>query len=369
MSAGKVRRRRWVHEGVKREAWGFTLTTAEGRVRKSGYLTRGEAQEALDALKRPEPVVEPAAPVAPTLTFKAALDRYYLLKGRKKSIREDRRLGTVLLARFGDVPLSEITAAKISAYKAERLAVTSSRLKAPLSPASINRPLAFLRTVLRIASREWEVLPAVPHIKLEKERRGRERWLMSEEAVRLLDACRAKSPDLADMVEVAIYTGMRQGEILGLTWPMVDRSRGVVILPETKNGKSREVPLNGPADAVLARRQATAAGSLVFPSTRWDAYRRAWRKALQDAKLGGLKFHDLRHTFASWVMQAGGTLPELKDLLGHSSLTMVMRYAHLSPEHLRSAVSRLDGALPARAQETVENGTRTAEPVGAFQKS
>src|SRR6185295_19391393 len=98
-----------------------------------------------------------------------------------------------------------------------------------------------------------------------------------------------------------IYTGMRQGEILGLTWPMVDRARGVVILPETKNGKSREVPLNGPADAVLASRQATAAGSLVFPSTRWNAYRRAWRRALQDAKLGGLKFHDLRHTFASWV--------------------------------------------------------------------
>ena len=164
MSAGKVRRRRWVHEGVKREAWGFTLTTPEGRVRKSGYLTRGEAQEAMDALKRPEPVVEPAAPLVPALTFKAALDRYYLLRSRKKSIREDRRLGAVLLARFGDIPLSEITAAKISAYKAERLAVTSSRLGAPLSVASINRPLAMLRTVLRVACREWETLGTVPHI-------------------------------------------------------------------------------------------------------------------------------------------------------------------------------------------------------------
>lgn len=356
-SHGSVSKRTWVHEGQKREAWAFVVRVNGQRIRKSGYATRAEAQEALDAAKRPEPVVTPTVPVMSAFTFKQALDRYYALKGRKKSIRGDRRLGAVLLARFGDVPLSEITAAKVSAYKAERLAVTSSRLGKPLSPASINRPLAFLRSLLRTASREWEVLPVVPHIRLEKERRGRERWLTSEEAVRLLDACRAKSPALADVVEIAIYTGMRQGEILGLTWPMVDRSRGVVILPDTKNGKSREVPLNVPADAVLARRQATATGSLVFPSARWDGYRRAWRKALQAAKLDGLKFHDLRHTFASWVVQRGGTLPELKDLLGHSSLQMVMRYAHLAPEHLRSAVSRLDEALPARPQQGADSAT------------
>jgi hypothetical protein len=85
MSAGKVRRRRWVHQGLKREAWGFTLTTPEGRVRKSGYLTRGEAQEALDALKRPAAAVEPAVPAAPTLTLLGASDDHVKIPpGMKK---------------------------------------------------------------------------------------------------------------------------------------------------------------------------------------------------------------------------------------------------------------------------------------------
>jgi integrase len=285
--------------------------------------------------------------------------RYYLLRSRKKSIREDRRLGAVLLARFGDVSPTEITAARISEYKAERLAVTSSRLGAPLSVASINRPLAMLRTVLRVACREWETLGTVRHIKLEPEPQGRLRWLDEAEATRLLAACRAgKHPDLADLVTLALFTGMRQGELLGLTWGRVDRARGVVLLEITKSGKRREVPLNSEADAVLAHRQEGATGSLVFPP-RWDGYRRAWRKALEVAKLDGFRFHDLRHTYASWTMQRGASLPALQAILGHATLAMTMRYSHLAPAHLRATVALLDGAMapPARAQETADSGT------------
>ncbi len=83
----------------------------------------------------------------------------------------------------------------------------------------------------------------------------------------------------------------------------------------------------------------------MFGSGRWDAFRTAWDAAVRRAKLADLRFHDLRHTFASWAVQRRVTLPELKDLLGHSSLAMVQRYAHLGPEHLRTAVSRLDDVL------------------------
>jgi integrase len=141
-----------------------------------------------------------------------------------------------------------------------------------------------------------------------------------------------------------MYTGLRQGEALGLTWSRVDRSRGVVLLEVTKSGRRREVPLNGPADAFLVRRGGRGDG-LVFGSSAWTSFRKGWERAVEDAGLDNFRFHDLRHTFASWAVQRGATLPEIKDLLGHATLSMVMRYAHLAPEQLRSAVARLDDVL------------------------
>jgi integrase len=231
-----------------------------------------------------------------------------------------------LMAVFGEgTPLHEITASKISAYRSSRIAL-------PITPAAVNRPLALLRHLLRLAAEEWEVIPEAPKVRLEKEPQGRLRWLTPEEASTLLDACRKHTGSpLADLAEFSIYTGLRQAEALELTWDRVDRARGVLLLEITKSGRRREVPLNGPADAVLVRRGGAGEG-LVFGSSSWTMFRKAWEKALVVAKLDGLHWHDLRHTFASWAVQRGATLPELKDLLGHSSLAMVMRYAHLSPE-------------------------------------
>jgi integrase len=153
---------------------------------------------------------------------------------------------------------------------------------------------------------------------------------------------------------------MRQGELLGLTWGDVDRSRGVVLPEVTKSGKRRELPLCGPPDAVLARRQGE--GQRRVFGGPWSRWRTGWERALEAARLDDVRFHDLRHTFASWTMQAGASLPELQQLLGHASLAMTMRYAHLSPKHLRSAISRLDDVLTvltgegrSRAEEMVDS--------------
>lgn len=343
----KVRQRTWTIRGqrTKRKAWGFVTVDNGKQVRQfKAEWTREDAENALAShvLK----LEQPKAP-APGLTLAQAAERYLAAKTRKRSVTGDRRILEHFKTEFGkDTFLTDITAGRISEYRAKRLAVTRGE-GAPLSPAAVNRPLALLRHLLRLACDEWEALPAVPKIRLEKEPQGRLRWLTPEEAGKLLEKCRTqKNPNLADLAELALYTGMRQGELLGLTWDRVDRARGVVLLERTKSGRRREVPLNGPADAILARRTPETPGDgLVFDTRSWYTFRGHWEASVTAAGLEDFRFHDLRHTFASWAIQRGATLPELKDLLGHSSLAMVMRYAHLSPEHLRSAVARLDTVL------------------------
>jgi integrase len=215
-----------------------------------------------------------------------------------------------------------------------------------LSTATVNRALALLRHLLRLAHEEWEVLDSVPRVRMEREPEGRLRWLTPENANRLLAACgESRNSDLTDLVEFALFTGLRRGEVLDLMWERVDRARGVILLDVTKSGKRREVPLNSRADAVLARRGSKSSG-LVFGTRKWDHFRSAWERAVDRAKLLDFHFHDLRHTFASWAVQRGASLQEVKDLLGHRSLAMTLRYGHLAPEHLRSAVARLDTTLP-----------------------
>jgi integrase len=150
-----------------------------------------------------------------------------------------------LKAAFGkDTNLADITAATISDYKGKRLATKSRQTGAALSAAAINRPLALRRHLLHLAHEEWGALDSIPTVRLEDEPEGRLRWLTPEEANRLLVAAReSRNPDLADLVELSLFTGLRQGEALELTWDRVDRSRGVLLLLEvTKSGRRRQGP-------------------------------------------------------------------------------------------------------------------------------
>jgi integrase len=251
-----------------------------------------------------------------------------------------------------DTPLAEITASRISDWKAARLSAVCKQTKRGYSAAAINRPLAALRHLLRLAHDEWEMLPLVPRIKLEREPQGRLRWLTQEEITALLAACvKSKNAELHPAVIVAINSGLRRSELLGLTWERVDLSRGVLRLELTKSGKRREVPLIGDSYRAVVSLEPKAAGR-VF-QTR--SIRTAFENAVEGAKLDDVTFHTLRHTFASWAMMRGVSLKELQELLGHSSLAMTMRYAHLAPEHLRTAVSRLEGLT----RETTEDRAQT----------
>ena len=316
------------------------------QLRKQGFASESEAQEALDAFRAEQ--LAPPVQSKPTITLVEAIDRYVAEKARKKATAEMARvLRQAWIPAFGaEAALADITADRIAGWKAKRMSAVSRQTKKLISLASVNRPLAALRAVLRMAHREWCVLETVPFIKTEKEKE-RLRWLKPEEAIRLLDAAReSRNSDLADLIELSLFTGLRQSEALGLTWDRVDRSRGVIVLEETKNGEGREVPLNARADAVLARRSSSPSEGLVFGSSNWDSFRTAWEATLRRARITNFRWHDLRHTCASWMVQAERPLQEVKDFLGHKTLAVTLRYGHLAPENLRIAASSLDRVLP-----------------------
>jgi hypothetical protein len=309
----EVSQRAWRIPGqrTKRLAWGYTITLNGKRTKAyRSEWTREDAEKALAAVQLQ---IDQSKPADDVLMFGQAVERYLQAKAHKRSLKEITRCLALFTSRFGaDAPLSSVTASRISA-------------------AAVNRPLQMLKALTphgpqRVGS------PAIGASHSHGARaRGPSALAHPEEAERLLAECRAsRNTDLVDLVEFSLFTGLRQAEALGLAWERVERSRGVVLLEVTKSGKRRGVPLNGRADAVLLRRGQQSSG-LVFGSSRFAAFRSSWEYAVERAKLVDFHWHDLRHTFASWSVQMGASLQEVKDLLGHSNLAMTLRYAHLAP--------------------------------------
>lgn len=334
---------------VKRIAYGYTLQIGGRQVRKFDASWTKEDAENAEAQYRlgiglDQPEEQPAK------TFGAVAAQYLEVKRGKRSWADDKRTLDRLLKAFGrETLITTLTAERIAQYQAKRKTETSARRRGqdgkpvPVSPAAVNRELALLRHLLVLAE-EWGYIEKVPRIRLEKEPEGRLRFLTSEEITRLLAACEeSKHSELATVVTVALNTGMRKGEVLGLTWDRVDFARGVLLLEKTKSGRRREVPMNDAVYAALSKQ--TGRQGRVFQS---PTIRSAFEKAVEVAKLEDFRFHDLRHTAASYLVMRGASLADVRAVLGHSDIKMTMRYAHLSPEHLRAAVSRLDGLTTAR---------------------
>jgi len=202
--------------------------------------------------------IEPQKRKCPGITLAQAADRYLASKARKRTIESDRRQLELLTVEFGaETPLAEITASRVSDYKAKRLAAMRKigrgevAVDRRLTAAAVNRPLALLRHLIRLAHEEWEALE-MPRIRLETEPQGRLRWLTQEEIARLLEAAaKSRNKELSAAVVLALNTGLRLGELIGLTWDRVDLSRGVIRLEMTKSGRRREVPMNAPSYAAL----------------------------------------------------------------------------------------------------------------------
>jgi integrase len=182
-----------------------------------------------------------------------------------------------------------------------------------------------------------------------KEPRGRTRYLSDEERNRFITACReSKNTDLYIAVILALSTGGRKNEIWGLSWKCVYLKNGFITFMETKNNEPRSAPLTGHAlELMLERSQIPRIDTdLVFPS-RVDPqkhfdFRRPFQMALKAAQIEDFRWHDLRHCAASYLVMAGVDMRTVAEILGHKTIQMTQRYAHLSPEHLKDAVAKMN---------------------------
>lgn len=196
---------------------------------------------------------------------------------------------------------------------------------------------------------EWLWMETNParRIRREKEKKGRTRFLSDEERKNLLEKCKEIDRQLYTLVVLALSTGMRKVEITNLEWKDVDLEKGAIVLHETKNGERRRVPVRGLALEVLKEhgkvRQLDT--NLVFTGNLRNhgyRFRPDWAEALKKAKITDFWFHDLRHSFASYLAMNGASLLEIAEVLGHKILVMVKRYSHLAESHTAGVVERMN---------------------------
>lgn len=255
---------------------------------------------------------------------------------------------------IGAYALADVTPALIVNHRDKLIGGITVRGK-PRSPATVVRYMAALSHAFTIAVKEWGWIDDSPMRKVTKpkESRGRVRFLSDSERAVLLKACKESSnPYLYPVVVLALSTGMRHGEIMGLTWEDVDLNRGRAILHETKNGERRAVAVTGHVMDLLKEmgRVRQIDSNLLFPSRenrpqkpqKAIDLRTPWEAALKKADIPDFRFHDLRHSAASYLAMNGASLAEIAEVLGHKTLQMVKRYAHLSEGHTARVVESMN---------------------------
>ncbi|AKJ41751.1 integrase [Pragia fontium] len=329
----------------------------------------------------------------PDVTFDEACLRWLEEKAEKKSLDDDKsRMGFWLL-HFEGVKLREITEAKIylaisnmvnrkaaGNFKSRAISLAKkgkeipTYQQKPVSTSTKAKHLALIKSLLRAAERDWKWLEKAPVIKVPQVRNKRFRWLEAHEAKRLIDEC---PEPLKSIVKFALATGLRRSNILNLEWQQVDMIRKVAwINPEdSKSGKAIGVALNDTACKVL-RDQLGKHDTCVFvhtePANRSDGTKTpsvrkmrvdsnsAWNSALKRAGIENFRFHDLRHTWASWLIQSGVPLSVLQEMGGWESIEMVRRYAHLAPNHLTEHAKQIDSIF----DESVPNMSQAGKLSG-----
>lgn len=309
-------------------------------------------------------------------TLGELIDRYIrdVLPKKKKSQKKQSAQLLWWKEHLGSYSLADVSPALIGEKRDELFNGMTYR-GTQRSPATVVRYLSALSHAFSVGVKEWGWLEDSPMRKVSKlkEARGRVRFLDDHEKERLLQACKDSSnPALFPVVILALSTGMRYSEILNLTWVDVDLQRKRIILQETKNGERRSVPIAGQALDLLSQleKRRRIDTQLLFPQpkcvnanseethsqpsfSKSEAervqkaqkpvqLRSAWSAAIKKAQIFDFRFHDLRHCAASYLAMSGASLAEIADILGHKTLAMVKRYAHLSDSHKHSVVDRMN---------------------------
>lgn len=289
-----------------------------------------------------------------SLTFKDLTERWLaehcdVAKALSSRADDRGRLAKHLLPVWGDRLAASLT-------KADAVTLRANLVAAGLSTKTANDIVGLARKILGDGV-QWDLISANPLAGLAKLRQQEKpiTYWLREERDRFLNYCRTEEPWLHDLVAVAVHTGLRLGELQGLCRDAVDLERRVItvrrivcprtrkLLEQTKSKRIREVPMNALVARVLESRRGLGALELVFgPPPRHSNYAvKALRRVAKRAGVRPIRFHDLRHTFASHMAMAGIDMQTLRVLLGHSDFAMTMRYAHLHPSHLKGVTDTL----------------------------
>jgi integrase len=317
--------------------WWADITSASGRRTRcsTGTSNKLEAKEFHDRLKSEAWRVEKLGE-RPKHSWDDGALRFLKESASKASYRDLARQIRFWTKHLRGLPLSGIT----RQHAADLIEAHSD------NPATRNRYIACLRVVLNKAAGPWEWIDKAPKLQTYSEPKVRIRWITQEDAAKLLEALPAWMRPLA---RFALATGLRQANVLGLKWSQVDLERRVawVNAEDAKARRAIGVPLDEDAVKVV-RSQLGKHLTHVFVGhdakamQSWtSAARRGWSSACKKAGIADFRFHDLRHTWASWHVQNGTPLYALKELGGWQTVDMVNRYAHLAPEHLSVYAERL----------------------------
>ncbi|WP_258398659.1 tyrosine-type recombinase/integrase [Herbaspirillum rubrisubalbicans] len=279
------------------------------------------------------------------VTWNDAEERWKTERSHKASMFSDESIFRWLRPHLAHFPLADIDRDVV-------MALRDHKSRTGVRPSTINRMLSLLRAVLNVAHREWGWIEEPPFIRLLVEPRSRIRFLSRDEAVKLLH----QLPEhLSDMAAFSLATGLRKTNVTGLEWSQVDMRRQVAWIhhDEMKNRRALAVPLNQDALAILASRIKrhprfvfTYQGKRVHQTST-----AAWYKALKRCHIEDFRWHDLRHTWASWHVQIGTPLHVLQELGGWKTFDMVLRYAHFSAGHLAKYADNLDPLIGKSTQD------------------
>lgn len=314
----------------------------QAQVRRRGTKPRCKSfdtkQEAEKWARELEAVVDrfgaaPDTRILESTTLRELLERYKteVSPTKRGAVQEIQRIGVLQRHDIAFRTMIGLSPQDISSFRDERLQT--------VAPSTTVRELAILSHVLEVAIRDWGLPLARNVVKLVRRpviRNERSRRLTGDEELRLIEGCDAgKVAFFKTIVILAIETGMRRGEILGLKWNDISHNRRVITLTVTKNGSGREVPLSQRAfDALSAWKAQTAVDApSVFPMTP-GALEQTWRRLLVRSGITALRFHDLRHEGVSRLFERGLNVIEVSSISGHKELRMLKRYTHLSADDL-----------------------------------
>ncbi|MEE4277914.1 MAG: site-specific integrase [Halieaceae bacterium] len=340
--------------------WWVSFVNERGaRVRCSTRTTDRKEAEARYAKWKLDVYRARAWKEEPQVSFEQVILEYLQTHAGKRSADVDKLHAAQWRKSIAGTVMSQLAGKDISEH-------IRRRQQEGVGPASINRELALLSSAINHWNLAFDAnLPNPTRGRKLREPEGRVRWLTRAQAAALVQGASQadQAPYLGPLIVLALNTGMRRGELLGLEWSRVDSNNAMIHLEamHTKAGRRRGVPLNRQAqDALLVLKRYRATHC---PSSRWVICRAdgeriysvatGFRNACARAGITDFRFHDLRHTCAAWLVQSGVPLTQVRDVLGHSTVTMTERYAHLAPDNIRTAVAALDGNIVTESHERV----------------